>query len=234
MKTYFLKNHKWLYSLAVILTISLFLTSCADDNDQVIVEPQPVSATSNEIMAIPFFVETINGNLPENNSDLLFENRTHAPVIAPDGHQVTWGEFSAVQGHISVECRDEGTYYNLRVSNLIPDGVYTIWNVTVKAPGFDPSNTAEMFNITGIGAAGRGDGTDNTLVASPDGTIEISLTSPGGALSMFGNIGNCALTDEFEFHVVGTYHIDGKTYGPDLGPDGTVAEQFGFIFKNDE
>jgi len=234
MKTYFLKNLSLIKPLAFILVASLFLASCSDDNDDVVVDPQPETATTDEIMAIPFFVETMDGNLPSNNSDLLYENRTHAPVTAPDGHQVTWGEFSAVQGNISVECRDEGTHYNLRVTNLIPDGIYTIWNVTVKSPGFDPSNTAEMFNITGIGAAGRGDGTDNTLIASPNGTIEITLTSPGGALSMFGNIGNCALTDEFEWHVVGSYHIDGKTYGPDLGPDGTVAEQFGFIFKNAE
>ena len=27
------------------------------------------------------------------------------------------------------------------------------------------------------------------------------------------------------------YHIDSQTYGPDLGPDGTVVEQFGFIFR---
>ena len=60
----------------------------------------------------------------------------------------------------------------------------------------------------------------------------LSSVSPGQQLSMFGEIGHCGLTDEFEWHVVGTYHIDGKTYGPDLGPDGTVAEQFGFIFRN--
>ncbi len=90
-----------------------------------------------------------------------------------------------------------------------------------------------MFNITGIGAAGKGDGSDNTFVAGPDGTAEITTISPGGALSMFGEIGNCGLTDQFEWHVVAAYHIDGKTYGADLGPDGTVVEQFGFIFTRD-
>ena len=40
------------------------------------------------------------------------------------------------------------------------------------------------------------------------------------------------LTDNFEWHLVGAYHIDGRVYGPDLGPDGTVAEQFGFIHRN--
>jgi hypothetical protein len=48
---------------------------------------------------------------------------------------------------------------------------------------------------------------------------------------MQGSIGACALTDEFEWHVVGAYHIDGQSHGPSLGPDGTAVEQFGFIFK---
>ena len=104
MKANFFKNLNWLSSLAIILSLSLFLASCNDDNDDVVVEPTPelVTANSSDIMAIPFFVETVDGNLPSNNSDLLYENRTHAPVTAPDGHQVTWGEFSAVQGNISV------------------------------------------------------------------------------------------------------------------------------------
>ena len=114
------------------------------------------------------------------------------------------------------------------MSGLIPDGVYTIWNVVFDSPGMDPAQ--EMLGIDGVGAAGIGDGSDNSLVASSEGKAEITITSPGGTLSMMGTMGNCPLTDNFEWHVVGSYHMDGKTYGPDLGPDGTVAEQFAFVF----
>ena len=225
-----LKNYVPFNLISFCLAIGLFLTSCSDDNETVIETPVP-EATSDAVVNIPFFVVNANGELPSSPDDLLFDVRMKNPILAPDGHQVTWAEYSAVRGNISVECMDEGTYVNFRVTGLIPDGVYTVWNVTVKEPGFDPS--AEMFNITGIGAAGRGDGSDNTFIANPDGTAEITIVSPGGDLSMFGEIGNCGLTDQFEWHVVGAYHIDGKTYGPDLGPDGTVVEQFGFIFNRD-
>jgi len=48
---------------------------------------------------------------------------------------------------------------------------------------------------------------------------------------MMGSIAGCALTGEFEWHVVGAYHIDGHDHGPQLGPDGSAVEQFGFMFK---
>ena len=64
MKTYFLKNLNLIKSLALILVASLFLASCSDDNDDVVVIPQPETTTSDEIITIPFFVETMDGNLP--------------------------------------------------------------------------------------------------------------------------------------------------------------------------
>ena len=182
-------------------------------------------------MALPIFVETDARELPSAPDDELYEARLHQPVLAPDGSHVTWSEYSAVSGSIEVECTSEGTLISLDVTGLIPNGVYTIWNVTVKEPGFNPQ-VADM-NITGIGAAGKGDGSDNVFTADADGNGAITLTSGGGDLSMFGDIEPCSLTGEYEWHVVGTYHIDGQTYGPDLGPDGTVAEQFGFIFRQD-
>ncbi len=232
----FFKNATILFSFTLIAVCFFCLTSCSDD-EQVAIDPieppieEKVTASSDQVVNVPFFVVNEAGELPANPDDLLYDVRMNNPVLAPEGHQVTWGEFSAVRGALTAECRDEGTYVNFRVTGLIPNGVYTVWNVDVKDPGFDPAG--EMFNIIGIGAAGRGDGSDNTFVATAEGVAEITLVSPGGDLSMFGSIGNCALTDQFEWHIVGAYHIDGMTYGPDLGPDGTVVEQFGFAFRSD-
>jgi hypothetical protein len=224
MKTIALNLSSLTKTLLIALSFAFVLTSCDDDDKT----PNPTDSSS-EIVAIPFFVETAEGELPSQAADLLYEVRTKQPVLAPSGDQVTWAEFSAVQGMVEVECTDAGTRVYMELTNLIPEGVYTIWNVTVKAPGFDPA--AEMFNITGIGAAGNGIGTDNTIIASSNGSGKIELTSAGGPLSMIGEIEACALT-EYEWHVVGAYHIDGRTYGPDLGPDGTAVENFGFIFKS--
>jgi hypothetical protein len=47
-----------------------------------------------------------------------------------------------------------------------------------------------------------------------------------------GEIGECALTDEFEYLVIGAYHMDGQTSGPGLGPAGTAVEQFAFSLKS--
>lgn len=212
------------FALLSLLFVSLSLINCSDDET-----PANPGVSSNEIVNIPFFVRTADKDLPTNPGDLLYEFRNHEPIIAPDGHHVTWAEFSAVKGDIQVECVEAGTKVSIQLRGLIPHGVYTMWNVSVKAPGFDPN--AELFNIIGIGAAGNGLGTDNSFIASANGTAEITTISQGGPLSMFGELADCPILNQFEWHVVGAIHLDGKTYGPNLGPDGTVAEQFGFIFK---
>jgi len=114
------------------------------------------------------------------------------------------------------------------LSGLIPDGVYSIKLLTFKSPGFDGTFT----NLIGLGVLGSGDGSHSSFVAGADGTGSISAITPGGPLSVFGTIAGCALTGEFEFHVVGVYHIDGRTYGGAEAPAGTAVEQFAFLFHS--
>ena len=215
----------------VALAMCLALTSCSDDNEPTTVTPI-VSEKNNEVVAVPFFVENAAGEMPSDPSELIYESRKKNPVISPDGRHITWGEFASVRGEVEVECTEEGTAVSMKLSGLIPYGTYTIWNVIFDDPGIDP--THPMLGLEGLGAGGMGDGSDNSFLANGAGEAEIAMVTPGGDLSMVGAIGNCALTDNFEFHVVGAYHIDGKVYGPDLGPDGTVTEQFGFVFLRDQ
>jgi len=218
-----------IYSMTILALAGAgtLVSGCADDE----VSTYP-SATRSHVVAVPFFVETESMEPPSTPEQKLYEVRNHEPVLTPTGKHVTWGEFASVSGSIDVQCMAEGTMIDLDVDGLIPFGVYTIWNVTVKEPGLNPKE-ADM-NITGIGAAGNGSGTDNVMMADAEGNASITLVSRGGDLSMFGDIEPCSLTGEFEWHVVGTYHIDGYTYGEDVGPDGTVAEQFAFIFRMDD
>ncbi len=219
---HFLRNFR-----PILLILISVCCGCSDDDEDA--KLPPATASSDQIVIVPFFIADDQGNTPTDPDTPLFERRGQQPIMAPDGHQITLKEFSTATGNISVACMEEGTKVTLNLKGLIPNGVYTIWNVTFKAPGLDP--TVADFNQIGQGAIGPTNGTDSDFIASAEGDGQISATTPAGQLSMFGNIAACPLTEEVEWHVVGAYHIDGKTHGPSLGPDGTAVEQFGFVFK---
>ena len=212
-----------------LMAIITIFASCSKDDD-----PSLPGATNDTAIIVPFFIQNENGEIPTSNDQLIYETRKNNPVLAPDGHQLTWGEFSEVEGQADVQCQDNGVLVDVELTGLIPNGVYTLWNIVFEEPGMDP--TKEMLGLSGLGASGIGDGSDNSFVASADGKATLSVLSPGGSLSIISNtdLGQCPLTDNFEWHVVGAYHIDGTNHGPSLGPDGTAIEQFGFIFKKEE
>lgn len=181
------------------------------------------------------FISDVNGNPPSGGDTPLYllPRFGHAPILAPDGQQVTLGEWEAVQGQARVKCVESGTHTVLHVSGLIPKGVYTIWQLVFKAPGFDGTFT----NLVGVGALGENDGSQNVLRASETGEGQVSAISPSGPLSALApgasdhySIAGCALTGEFEVHYVGAYHLDSRTYGPVPGARSTFAEQFGFRY----
>ena len=211
------------------VTVAALLTNCTNDDDD-FTGPSAINDTA---ITVPFFTINENGQIPTAADELIYEIRKQEPVLAPDGHHLTWGEFSTVKGKAEVKCKGNGVEATLELSGLIPNGVYTIWNVVFDAPGVDP--TDPMLGLEGMGAAGIGDGSDNAFTASNQGTASITIFSPGGPLSVVSNtnLGNCPLTENFEWHIVGGYHMDGQTHGPVLGPDGTAIEQFGFIFKEE-
>ena len=189
--------------------------------------PGAAPVRNGDVVHVPFFIQDVNGQPPASSSTPLFEARQHNPILAPDGHQVTLAEFNAVSGYVSVQCLNDGTHVTVHLANLIPQGVYTIWNLVFKAPGFDPS----FANLIGLGAIGASTGAQNVFRASASGEGVVSATTPAGPLSVFGEIGACAPVDLFEWHVVGVYHIDGQSHGSSTGPAGTAVEQFGFIFR---
>ncbi|MEM6840993.1 MAG: hypothetical protein AAF944_24650 [Bacteroidota bacterium] len=202
------------------------VTGCSEDE-----EPDLVTETLEEVITVPFFIQNEAGEMPSETNELIYDIRMNEPIVDVDGNHMTFGEFSTVNGSIDVMCEENAVSIDVSLKGLIPNGVYTLWHVTFNEGGMDPSQ--ELLNIRGIGAVGSGDGSDNFFIASPDGTAEISAMSPTPRnLSMIGDIKDCPLTNEEEWHIVGSYHLDGKTWGPDLGPDGTVVEQFGFVFTN--
>ena len=213
-----------LYGLLASLTI--IAVSCDDDDNQI---AEDINAINNEVITVPFFVENESGEMPSSDTDLLYEFRLNNPVLDRDGNHMTWADFSTVNGTASVTCLEGGFEVSMELSGLIPNGVYTFWNVTFHEGGMDTN--AEMLNIRGIGCIGATDGSENYFIASLNGTGSITaFTQTPANLSMIGDIKSCPIEDEVEFHIVGAYHLDSQTWGPDLGPDGTAVEQFGFIF----
>ena len=192
---------------------------------------------TNDIVHIPFFIRDAAGGIPASDETPLIEDRKNNPILAPDGHQVTLGEFNDVTGEVKARCDNDGTHLKLHLEGLISDGVYTIWNVTFKAPGWDGTLEGFMTNLIGLGPVGPNDGSENSFTADDDGEADINVTTPAGSLAgpgttqSFGSIAQCAVSQEAEWHIVGAYHLDNQTHGPDLGPDGTAVEQFGFILK---
>jgi hypothetical protein len=233
--------------LSVFLTPALLLSAGCDERAEQPLEPVSVARAAqgppvrnSDILAVPFFVVDGSGNPIDPASTpagtLLYDARAYVannemvPVTAPDGRIMTWGEFSSARGEVSAQCIPQGTHIVMHLRNLIPHGVYTVWNVTFDETGFSLPHPLYLNDSwIGVGPSGPSDGSRNTFRASAAGTASISTITPAGPLGVFGSIGRCALTDEFEWHVAGLYHMDGLSHGSDLGPIGTMAEQFAFM-----
>ena len=142
------------------------------------------------------------------------------PLLAPDGHHLTLGEFNRARGLAVISCNGAGTHLTLNLSGLVPNGMYTLWNIVFKDPGFDGT----MGNAIGLGSFGANDGSDNYFTASPSGTGLISVLVPAGPLSNVVPprpdasldetyvVTDCLL-DEYQFHIDVNYHSDGEAYG---------------------
>ena len=159
---------------------------------------------------------------------LIYVSASGAPVTSTDGHQMTAGEFLKVRGPASVGCTSEGTQAVLKLTGLVPHGLYTIWLITFRSPGFAE---AGFDAIIGNGALGYPDGSNNWFQADGNGEGAISALNLPGPLSVKGTISSCWPQVEFEAHLVGAYHLDGKMYGGNPGPEGAYVMQFGFAFE---
>jgi hypothetical protein len=174
---------------------------------------------------------------------LLYYRRTGDPILAPDGHQLTAGEFAAVKGTATAKCLRSGTQVKIHVNGLVPHGIYRVWVLTFDYPGFDLTATDPFAYATGEGALGPDDRSRNTFRASASGEGQITVIHPPGPMSEFlpgppyvnEPAPACLLTDVFEWHVFCTLQQPGQPYGTDVGVPaafpGTSVEQFVFMFR---
>lgn len=202
---------------------------------------------------VSLFLETMDANhhlvpLPANppDSTLLWGAHANTVLYAPDGHQLTWGEYKNVQARAEAKCEGDGTHVVMHLSGLVPNGTYTIWVLVLNGPfpaGPNPANPLSpngpfpFGNLVGIGSLGANDGSENSFHASAAGEGEITVVMPPGPLSTMPpwlnfnyDVAGCLL-DEVEFHLVGVYHSDGQTYGPAPGYVHHAEVQFGVQMK---
>jgi hypothetical protein len=199
--------------------------------------PRCASAqTAPQRQSSPFTIEAeladAQGNPPASPDTPLYNKggplgpcSPNAPILAPDGHQVTLGEWRQVDGMASVKCLGTETHVVIHFTGLIPKGLYTVDVVTFKAPGFDGT----LANLIGVGALGPNDGSENSVVASESGEANLSVMHPDGPLSLVGKVGGCLL-DQVAFQLVGIYHLDGMSHGPVPGAPCDFVDAFAWTF----
>lgn len=243
-------HHSILTGLCLLfIAISMIITGCDITDGEDNSEPEGPTATSDAPAVLPIFVVDEEGTPLEtvekiSSTTMLYDIRQpNNAVVDPEGNPITWDEYNNVQGNVTVECVEAGTRLDIELSGLIPGGLYTIWNVVLEKPGFGGSLQSLLGSIVGVAPLGAPDGTENSFRASAEGTAQISEITPAGSMLQFPDVDkdwpdkrgikDCAL-DEFEYHVVGDYHYDGKTHGNIPGPAGTHVEQFGFVFKQND
>jgi PEP-CTERM motif-containing protein len=190
--------------------------------------PRNAAAEQATTPVVTTLLEVVNasGNTPGDPSDLLFEGHTpdHEPVLAPpyniapsQRQHLTLNDFDNVSGTGHIERVAGGTRLSLDVSGLIPNGVYSVWSDFYKAPGLTP----DFANSIAFGAFGAIDGSQNTFIASVNGTAHFEGIQPPGPMSLAGNAPLYALDPPVSDYIVFlAYHINGQTYGGEPAPAG--------------
>jgi hypothetical protein len=152
----------------------------------------------------------------------IFEATQKAAVTTPGASQLTVADFTSAQGGISAKCVDQGTQTVLRLSGLVPFGVYSLQLVLMGMTG-SPMGVGSLSDEPNA----------SIFVADEQGDADISVTHVGGALSVNGEVSGCWLAGSQNdvmqqpmAMVVGNYHFNGTGEGP----PGTFIPQFSFTF----
>src|SRR5258708_4515359 len=86
-------------------------------------------------------------------------------VLAPDGHQLTLGEFKAAAGRVVATCIDTGTHTAIHFSGLVPKQTYTVWLFKVNPSPPPPYVGAGTLGVTAL--------SENHFLSSEAGEGEI-------------------------------------------------------------
>jgi hypothetical protein len=173
-------------------------------------------------------IRDVNGNRINFSTDTttpLYTAALGTLLQAPDGHQITWGEW--LQGALSTEsvasikCVEKGTHLTLELTDLIPNALYTVWLFTGATPT-SPLSRGMFPNSLGQGG--------NHFTTDENGAAIFNAIAPRGPLSINGEIPNCLLDNSISVIQL-AYHSDGRLYGPVPGPAGVTLDHINFVFQ---
>jgi hypothetical protein len=194
-----------------------------------------VLENSQPIIVAPFYVDQtgqpIGAATPDGMTIDKVAGSAQVPVMTPDGHAETWGEFRAASGNATLTCEANGTRVQLQLDHLIPNGVYTGQLIFFQAPGFKSQGFAA---ISGVAPVGASDGSQAKLIADAAGKATLDALVPAGQVTVAipgktQAVPSCLL-DSYEVHVVAAYHLDGQTCGATPCAPDKQAEQIGWMF----
>ena len=130
---------------------------------------------------------------------------------------ITLGEWLEAKGAGSYECDGNKATITATFENLIPNGIYTVWNFIDSEPPTDPWQGL-------LWSLGARDGSQNTFAADAQGNASYEVeVEPCLQLSGTQSLAGLAIA----------WHSDGKTYGLSPGPLTVVTHtQLAAIFPN--
>jgi hypothetical protein len=212
-------NRKWVSSLAAVLVVMLLAPAVAH-------AAEPLRGEVSTIFTS--IIKDVNGNaitFTTDPSTLLYTAALGTPLLAPDGHHITWGEWFqaglSTESVTSVKCVSQGTHVTVEATDLIPNALYTVWIFTVATPT-SPLSAGRLPNALGQGK--------NHFTTDETGAGTFNAIAPGGPLSINGQIPNCLLDNPI-FVIQLAYHSDGQLYGPVPGPAGVTLDHINFVFR---
>jgi len=131
---------------------------------------------------------------------------------------ITQGAWLAGNGQAVITCEGESGTVSATFSDLVPEGVYTMWYFFMALPTTLPFSTYDI-------PLGARDGSENTFVADAQGNAEITVdVSP--CLQLSGR--------QLLAGLAAAYHSDGQTYGAYPGDFGTISHLHVFNFLPQE
>ncbi len=125
----------------------------------------------------------------------------------------TLGEWLGASGSGKYSCNDGAGSLSASFSNLVPDGVYTMWSWYVAIPFPEPFATYDL------------------PFGSRDGAESVFTADSSGNATYDGNIGTClqGSGSQVAEGLAIAYHSDGNTYGSHMGPAGEIAHVHLFL-----
>jgi len=115
--------------------------------------------------------------------------------------QMTLRQWLAASATGTYSCEEGTAHFNLNFSNLVPNSVYTIWNVLDADPPTDPWQTI-MYPL------GARDGSDAAFTTDADGDAKYAVS--------FEPCVQLSGTQTFA-SIAAAWHPDGKTHGASPG-----------------